>query len=157
MSSRRWGMSIDPGVPSGIAVWEGERLQQYTTIEARIRSMDYISRASVIVAQTAYLMPHNGWLAIEWPERWEGSAKSIAADAQGDLARLQVMVGMFVQVGFERGMEVRLYKPREWKGQLPKNIVRTRVERSVGPCQFKATHEWEAVGIGLFHLMGVLR
>ncbi len=92
-----------------------------------------------------------GKLAIEYPE-FHGSTGGMMVARRGDLVKLTFTCGFLV--GYLcRHVEVELVTVRQWKGQLPKAIVQTRIRRILGEevsRQFRNDHEWDAVGVGLY-------
>ena len=96
---------------------------------------------------------------IEVPSVWEGNAISKAASAKGDLMKLTwsagVLAGYLSATGvFERG-GIKDVFPYQWKGQLSKQNVITRIRRHL-PEQFGSNpprdHEADAIGIYLWNM-----
>ena len=76
------------------------------------------------------------------------SAKGNAAAQKGDIQKLTYLTGGLGHVSrLTVDTEPALVLPRQWKGQLPKDVVLDRVEEAFGiKCQ---DHEGDAVGMGL--------
>ena len=98
---------------------------------------------------------------IEEPE-FHQSGKGLASTGSGDTFKLATLVGMLVQSidGIDTGpVTFKLVSPKEWKGQLPKDIVIERIKAVYASQGIAApdiqSHSWDAVGIGLWH-MGLL-
>jgi hypothetical protein len=92
-------------------------------------------------------------LIIEMPEVW-GGFKAAMSTKTGVLHKLFFFVGALWQWGRERELVPILIPVREWKGQLPKEITRKRVEDTFG-IKTKNMHEADAIGLGLYYLRKV--
>ena len=100
------------------------------------------------------LVGERGQLIIEMPEVW-GGFKAAMSTKTGVLHKLFFFVGALWQWGRESGLSPILVPVREWKGQLPKEITRKRVEDKF--CiKTKNTHEADAIGLGLYYLRKVI-
>jgi Holliday junction resolvasome RuvABC endonuclease subunit len=115
---------------------------------------DWQERAFEITKSFANLLNkfHPQQIVIEMPELWT-TGKSMAAAQSGDLFKLTYLIGQLaVQAhcySFESNPPV-LIAPREWKGQLPKEVVISRIKKllpDVGDAI--GNHEADAVGMGL--------
>lgn len=92
----------------------------------------------------------------EYPEFFAGDAIGYATAAKGDLQKLAFFCGMVCSYCIDRGIVWQNVFAREWKGQLPKHVVETRIKRLytdasgnyAGPVI--TAHAWDAVGIGLY-------
>lgn len=100
-------------------------------------------------------------VVIEMPEIWT-SGKSHASAVSGDLFKLQYLIGGFALLavvnGNLQGQKAKpcMISPRDWKGQLPKEVVISRIKRLCpNICDAIENHEADAVGMGLA-LQGVL-
>lgn len=93
-------------------------------------------------------------IVIEFPELFASSAKSTASASKGNLFQLTYLVGLLGAVAADyTGEPPELITPRQWKGQLPKEVVIRRMLRAYG--HEYSSHAADAVGIGL-HLQGGL-
>lgn len=133
-------VSIDPGVnASGIATWRGNQL-----IAAR------------------YYKPSGQWvgysLVIEKPQIYQGRKQK---GDPNDLIDLAIEVGVLSTL-FSDGT-VTLVKPREWKGQVPKEVMLKRILskltadelqliKGLGLSKSQSHNVVDAVGIGLWAL-----
>jgi len=91
-------------------------------------------------------------IAMEQPETW-GAYKSMASSRSGSLQILTLLVGAFVfwaitKVGIEN---VKLIKVSQHKGQLPKHVTQSRMERKYN-CKFSTSHEADACSVGNYCL-----
>ena len=91
---------------------------------------------------------HCTTLVIESTALWGGSARSQAATATGELFITARLIGGIERIAQQRGVRhVVLPRAQDWKGQLPKRVVKARVLKKLGvKCR---NHEADAVGIGL--------
>ena len=89
---------------------------------------------------------------LEWPE-FRSSSMGLAAASS--VLKLAYMCGMHGGVANPHVKHV-LAPVRDWKGQLPKEIVNKRIVRAIGRTAEDGTkfgsHAWDAVGIGLWWL-----
>lgn len=152
---------IDPSIHSmGIAIWPGRRWKKrkspsYTDL-FRSKGNDWLQRSHYQINELKAVF--NGWspdrVYCEVPQFYE-THKGMASQRSGSIGKLCVFVGMVVQLfGEER---IRLVTPNEWKGQLPKKIVTSRIRKILGvkECKKYRADIWDAVGIGLWK-MGLL-
>jgi len=86
---------------------------------------------------------------IEFPSYF-GSASGQMVAARGDLVKLTWLVGLLYGV-FKSG-QAMLLPVREWKGQLPKEVVIKRIKQILPQEVWKKfkTHTWDAVGMALY-------
>jgi len=87
-------------------------------------------------------------IAMEQPETW-GAYKSMASSRSGSLQVLTLLVGALmywavIKVGVEN---VKLIKVSQHKGQLPKKVTQSRMERKYN-CKFTTSHEADACSVG---------
>lgn len=95
------------------------------------------------------------YIIIESPEVWGNSAKSMASSASGGLNKLSMLIGAIVNEIFVPYLsncieDIFLIPPQNWKGQLPKEVVRKRIALAYKDksLRFK-NHTEDAVGMGL--------
>ncbi len=99
-------------------------------------------------------------VVIEMPELWT-TGKSMASVTSGDLFKLVYLIGGMSRVSnitlsnFGESRPPVMIKPREWKGQLPKDVVIARIKKLCPACSTIGNHEADAVGMG-FALQGRL-
>ena len=81
------------------------------------------------------------------------SAKGIAATNKGLINKLSYLCGIFACIALERGILQDAILVRDWKGQLPKEAVIKRIKR-IAPNTVRiihpTSHDWDAIGIGLY-------
>lgn len=142
-------ISIDPGVKGcGVAVW------RHGTLIGAAYETDSDPR------MLAHKVPTNddtdGDLVIEMPQVY---ARSKSKGDPNDLIKLAVMVGRILQSN--QGLQW-VYLPRQWKGQVPKDILTERTKRALTNLELDRVYlpkapslhhnVWDAIGIGLHHL-----
>lgn len=126
------------------------------------KDLEWIGRALKISEQCMDLFINYKpeLLGIENPELWSGSAVSQSAAAKGNLGKLSFLVGCIshsfysydILHGSGDATQI-LFTPREWKGQLSKEMVIRRIQNywAINP----SNHEADAVGMGLHFLGGL--
>jgi Holliday junction resolvasome RuvABC endonuclease subunit len=155
-------MAIDPGLQgTGVAIWKGDAMvPMFTAVLRSHGATDWIDRTDSLALQVrALAKDHNiGQIICEFMEMHQ-SARAQMMWKTGDFQRTLFLIGTFHGVTRHRST-FTVVPPSEWKGQLPKSVVITRIKKLFGelPCrQLKIeTHAWDAVGIGLWH-RGVLK
>lgn len=91
------------------------------------------------------------YFVIEGVKHYGGDVKSTAASTRGDLFKLAYLVGSYFYIGTCFTEHVRIVLPTEWKGQMTKDGVKSRVKRRIDQT-FSTDHVTDAVGIGLKEL-----
>lgn len=156
--------TIDPGLTgTGWARWMEYRqgfvldavgifhvYPQHTKSPWDIRASSMNSR------MLAEMRPIDGRAYIEFPQYMAGSIAGRTAAQKGDTLKLAYLCGLYAQSLRRRKCSVTLVTPMEWKGQLPKDVVVSRVRRELGEelCMTLKikSHAWDAVGLGLWAL-----
>jgi len=87
-------------------------------------------------------------IAMEQPETW-GAYKSVASSRSGSLQVLTLLVGalMYWAITKVSVENVELIKVSQHKGQLPKKVTQSRMERKYN-CKFTTSHEADACSVG---------
>lgn len=128
--------------------------------EAVRSKVDWTTRAKMILSE--FMVQASGLHeckvhVMEMPEFRAGDAVGHAAAAGESLGMLYFMCGMHCRLADTLNAMPVFFKPREWKGQLPKRVVQQRLESAIGDSdgrgEFITEHAWDAVGIGL-HFAG---
>jgi hypothetical protein len=125
---------------------------------------DLLLRAKSLAVQIIDGAPDewNWWedtdVVIEFPEFQEGLRGAVARRT-GSMDKLSFLVGVMAGE-FPKDWIIHLPKVREWKGQLPKDVVTRRMiqyytARVCSELDVR-THAWDALGIGhwFLHLRG---
>jgi len=155
-------ISIDPGVGgSGLILWKNKHdILHHENVYGSARSwsdraVEQIQKINTMFENTR-ILPRCSALVCEFPQIWSDSLSQAAAN-KGDICKLAACAGMWMGWGGLNGMTIHSILVNDWKGQLSKSIVRTRcVERlkTLGlssPEEMFSAHEWDAIGLGLFH------
>lgn len=168
-----WVLAVDPGLNScGYALFHTPTMQlirvgiakppRHASLGLRMQTIvddlhDCLSGRQVITGiQEKYIINLIDLrLVVEMPHYQEGSAKGSFGWKTGDLQKLTLLVGFLV--GHNWGA-VTLATPRDWKGQLPKDVVIRRITKRLGAAACNRLNiqkdAWDAVGIGLWYLTG---
>lgn len=142
-------LSVDPGVKAcGMAVWQDGQL-----LSASMESDLCCFPGFVTLHSLCYKVD---WLAIEKPQVYRQSR--LKGDPN-DLIDVAIVVGQ-VMARVDRPAD--LYRPRDWKGTVDKNVMCRRIESRLDvnerasvwlPKAKSLQHNvWDAIGIGLHHL-----
>lgn len=143
-------LSIDPGLRKcGCALWspDGTLLRAWT---ARARGSGRGPAAWVKMVAAIKLSPDISVLVCEQMQVYQD--KRTNAD---DLLELTGVLGALVWRF--KGAKLQGYRPAEWKGQVPKHVLRKRIEKRLTDkeqacVENKATHDaWDAIGIGAYY------
>ena len=137
-------ISIDPGVNHcGIAVFEEKTLKYAKLIE----NDSMITKAIVAEEKDSPIG------AIEVPQVYR-----VSKGDPNDLINVALAAGAH-SASFET---VKFYRPREWKGNVPKDVMCRRIlgrlteeeKTRIEYCKQKSLHHniLDAIGIGLFHI-----
>lgn len=147
-------MSIDPSIRScGWAIWKGKKLKDFGVFHpARSREKEW-EQAGRIVGEMA-LKKAKEWrvkkVFCEFPAYFGDNVTA----KSGALIKLAWFVG-FLNGLFEKSADFELVPVHIWKGQLPKVVVNSRIERVLSPKICRRLRKmpmdvFDAVGIGLF-------
>lgn len=140
-------VAIDPGKAVGFAEFNGELTN--ATVCTPEECLLFIENAARISRARS-----SGDCVIEIPQVYPGQQQK---GDQNDLILLAVMVGKFAERAKEQRFGVALVKPREWKGQLPKDVCWRRVRETLTPLEFsripelsksRAHNMHDAIGLG---------
>lgn len=158
-------LAIDPAIGSlGWAYWAGRRLDTDCAplLTGLVRCKDqgewwqrahYQTEKLIGELQLAGIDLHNVKHVIcEMPIFFSGTGGGVAAVETGSLQKLCVHIGTLAQAFQQRGIEFELVTVREWKGQLPKEVVIQRLKKMI-PRPYWRQYEadiWDAIGIGLW-------
>ena len=106
----------------------------------------------------------HGWavfdvLVIEVPQIYSLRQSKGGLKGQNDLIDLAVSAGEVIGVHRTQSTEIVIYRPREWKGQVPKEVMTRRIKGKVDEeerarldlprAESKHHNVWDGVGIGL--------
>lgn len=150
-------LSVDPGIGgTGVAYWKEGQLLKATTLRPKyVPNSSWEKNVTNISSQFAQLVASSeAELAIfEAPVFFSGAGRVVAES--GDLCKLAMLCGMYIYIVGDLQISYQLITPAHWKGQLPKKVAATRIEKEMGrdfPTERLSNHAVDAIGIGLWHL-----
>lgn len=141
-------IAIDPGKVTGVAVFSGGVLRFATACTEEQCLMHIENAAPIRQGKPA------GDCIMEIPQIYPGQQQK---GDQNDLIKLAVMVGRYSDRATACGFRVKLVKPREWKGQLPKDVCWKRVRETLTVLELgtmeklpksRAHNMHDAIGLG---------
>ncbi len=149
---------IDAGITgTGFATWvempelRPTRPDDYGCIKGIVKSQPWRDRAYYVtnaLADNVFDEYGTRAVVIEWPKPWVGSAKSRAATDSGNLLKMAFLIGQIEFVCRESGWACVLVEPDEWKGNMSKTAVVSRIKRRLGGWS-PESHDADAIGMGL--------
>ncbi len=142
-------LTIDPGISgTGYALWTDQWHFLHAGILEAPSNLSWEEKAGNIAQQLDTLAwRRKAWkIFIEYPQFMQSKGGLVTARS-GALVKLSWFVGVLSGVLTDK--EVELVTVREWKGQLPKNLVVKRINR-IMPGNHLKSHMFDAVGIGLY-------
>lgn len=155
---------VDPGIGgTGLAQWWAWDTSGLPIAKPSATVVLRPSRGTWMERFRWLMVAFDEWLAknpcehvfIEGAALWTGSARSMASGASGNLVKLAMVIGGLLDAAQSSGHVTappKLLPVREWKGQLPKRVVRARVQRAlgIGPRHpLLREHLADAVGMGV--------
>jgi hypothetical protein len=157
-------LTIDPGQRTGVALWSiAEWKKQlppmctdYWSIPSCDRVLPWGQRCNLLAEKLGIVLNSGNIHRVycEMPAFFE-SHGGMAAATKGDLIKLTYLVGVYAGICHIHRVRFTPVPVVEWKGQLPKEIVKKRILKKLGrhACQGYHGDIWDAVGIGL-HVKG---
>lgn len=151
----RHRVSIDPGREIGVAVWDSRRWKRLVPPVATgvVRPLSWklpyhtrVEQQGVILFELLERYRPITHVYAEWPMFME-SEKGFMAAMDGDLVKLTYCTGFIGALSMALGAIFVPVEIRDWKGQLPKNVVELRIRKMLGRAY--PNHAADAVGIGL--------
>lgn len=158
-------MTVDPSINNlGMAIYSNSKLFEHALVhpdkESKSQGEHMLKTYSLLQTLKAlvnkYLVEE---IVLEVPEYW-GEAGYVARES-GSIMKMMFLCGA-VFCGFkDLGLSVECVTPRQWKGQLPKDVVRNRLAPTFVPRYFDQ-QEWkkldhnimDAIAIGHFWVTG---
>jgi len=154
-------ISVDPGVNcAGVAIFEDGELSSAWLSEGE----SWIATAQAVWndLECNYPLEILGGmsLAIEVMQVYR---QHLLKGDPNDLIDVSLMAGALVGIASCKSCnETTAYRPRQWKGQVPKKVMTKRIEEKLSPDELarvqlpkdkkKQLDVWDAIGIGLYHL-----
>lgn len=150
-------VAIDPGIETGVAVW-AQQLDVMplatATFMSSCKSWSWFLNARAVTLRLTtwlqqYQFQNNALGFIEEPAFFDTSSGHMVA-RRGDFCKLAMIAGWEIATLLQLGITPRLVGIQNWKGQLPKSVVKDRIQEILGDPDLKISeHEWDAIGIGL--------
>lgn len=153
-------MSVDPSINNvGIAIWQlPNALMMHKLLHPKPGSReDEYSKSLSIFHQvkewiTTYAVNR---IILEVPEHW--AVGGFEARESGGMAKLTVVTGMIYTL-YDVMDELKIVRPRDWKGQLPKDVMMNRLKdgyKEIGVDLEKLNNNVvDAIGIGHYYIVG---
>lgn len=160
-------LSIDPGLRGcGVALWAhraGPVLELfvagYAPTDENMSDHPWYGGVSGVrnfLTNHTYLASDITDLAIELPQVY------VQSKLKGDPNDLIMLAGLVGALAQEIPGTVKLYRPVDWKGSTPKDVMRPRIEKRLSPLEMSCV-KWpksaklqldvvDGIGIGLKHL-----
>lgn len=151
-------IAIDPGKATGFAAFDASDPDQPWVGIDRLKYAGVCTLEGCLGLIESYVPLRqsrpSGICIIEQPQIYPGQQQK---GDQNDLIKLAVMVGRYAEFAASHRFQVTLVKPREWKGQLPKNVCWQRVRETLTPHELtrmeklpksKAHNMHDAIGMG---------
>lgn len=144
-------LTVDPGLNTGLAYWDGYNQPEWMKVErTTVSDLDDMADKFGVV-----ILNHDiERVTIENVSLWSGSFKSLTAAKTGALFTLARLIGRYELICYDNGIDVELVDPRKWKGQLTNEALRSWIRDKID-LDIENEHVLCAVGIGLFK-MGVI-
>lgn len=144
-------MSIDPGISgTGWCIWEKEDPKQFGIITAPSK-LEWQQKGKLIANTILHEVSKYDvkFVYCEMPA-YHQSMGGLVTARSGALVKLSYLVGLIS--GAILPMDMGLIAVRDWKGQLPKDVMNKRIEEILGKtkCKQFKSHIWDAVGVGLY-------
>lgn len=147
----RW-ISCDPGSEgTGLVFWDDKVWHETHTLSSR--EDDWLGRVRAISSKLSVMLGHYdpSLLVIEYPSYFSGGKGQVAAES-GSLAKLVFICGVLTDCAWRAGCMVRIVNVQDWKGTMKKTVTMKRLKRVAPTFDGTASHQWDALGIGYFHL-----
>lgn len=149
-------LSIDPGLRGcGVAFWKNSTLEKASYVKNPSPADGPAAWTVMAFAVSSeFRQAYDADVAVEIPRVYPG----VRENDPNDLLQLAGVVGAIV--GHIYPLSVRHYYPADWKGQVPKAVMTSRIVERVTQEEHSRVNSvgrldhntWDAVGIGLFHL-----
>lgn len=146
-------LCIDPGVrAAGVALFDDKELTTAWLAEGK----DWEDTADSVMRK----LPVNSCLVQEVVVEHMQIYKQTGLAQANDLITVSMMAGRVTGL-FSGWASAKSYLPRDWKGQVPKDIMVKRVEKVISkeelkrvdwPSADKRHNVWDAISIGLFRV-----
>lgn len=161
-------MTIDPSINyCGVAIFDMKTKELDDAILVRPskisqRDGEFYDKAFSVYSKVAEIQKkcHVRQIACELPDHW--AVAGFMARESGSITKLAFMCGLLY--GMRNDVDKFIFSlPRAWKGQLSKDVMKNRIEKTyAGKGKHYTTEEWkdidhnvcDAIGIGHWRLYG---
>ena len=153
-------ISIDPSINNVcIAIWElPNTLMMHKLVHPKIgqRDNEYDKSLSVLDQLKEWIQTYSvNRMILEVPEHW--AVAGFEARETGSIAKLMLVVGLIYSLKHELD-ELKIVKPREWKGQLPKDVMENRLREDYSAIGIELEklnpNVVDAIGLGHYYIVG---
>jgi hypothetical protein len=153
-------ISIDPSINNvGVAIWELPNvLMMYKLVHPKVgcRNNEYDKSLSILDQLKEWIRTYAvNRMILEVPAHW--AVAGFEARETGSIAKLMLVVGLIYSLKHELD-ELKIVKPHEWKGQLPKEIMVNRLKEDYLPIGVNLEeinpNVADAIGIGHYYIFG---
>jgi len=152
-------VTIDVGVNTGICVYHHKTIELTTLLKEKAahKKLNVSERVMFLADQVEDFLSKNRIspeiTLIEGVQVYGSSQKSMASTLSGDTIMVAYMTGAFAAVCSTHSRFTRIVLPRQWKGNMNKDVVKARIKR-VTDIDYP-DHIADAVGM-MLSLRGVL-
>lgn len=153
-------ISIDPSINNvGIAIWELPNiLMMYQLLHPKVgeRGNEYDKSLSILMQLKEWVRTYAvNRMILEVPAHW--AVAGFEARETGSIAKLMLVVGLIYSLKPQLD-ELKIVKPHEWKGQLPKDVMQNRLREDYLAINVDLAtlnpNVVDAIGIGHFYITG---
>lgn len=153
-------ISIDPSINNvGIAVWElPNALMMYRLLHPKVdaRNNEYDKSLSILDQIKDWIKTYAvNRMILEVPAHW--AVGGFEARETGSIAKLMLVVGLLYSMKHDLD-ELKIVKPHEWKGQLPKEVMENRLRdeyTAIGvDLAVLNPNVVDAIGLGHYYIFG---
>lgn len=153
-------ISIDPSINNvGVAVWElPNTLLMYKLVHPKVgcRNNEYDKSLSILNQIKEWIQAYAiNRMILEVPAHW--AVGGFEARETGSIAKLMLVVGLLYSLKNELE-ELKIVKPHEWKGQLPKDVMENRLRDDYLAIDVDLSklnpNIVDAIGIGHYYFFG---
>jgi hypothetical protein len=153
-------ISVDPSINNvGIAIWDlPNTLLMYKLVHPKVgcRNNEYDKSLSILDQIKEWIKIYTiNRMILEVPAHW--AVGGFEARETGSIAKLMLVVGLLYSLKHNLE-ELKIVKPHEWKGQLPKNVMENRLRADYLAIDVDLSklnsNIVDAIGIGHFYITG---
>lgn len=164
MAKYKYTIAIDPSINDcGLAIFNGKKLIIKSLLKPDSKKDHYLDKCRSMISQIESIRDNYGndyQIVTEIPMHFGSSVeRGNLARESGAIYKLTFLCGMIYNID----NDVIGYEPREWKGQMPKDVVARRLQKeypkenifNIKKNKFIIDHNIaDAIGIGHFYIHG---